>query len=53
MKLEGKVVIVTGGGTGIGRACALRFAREGAKVTIAGLESSPLAEVAKEIETLG
>jgi NAD(P)-dependent dehydrogenase (short-subunit alcohol dehydrogenase family) len=53
MKLEGKVVIVTGGGTGIGRACALRFAREGARVTIAGLESGPLAEVAKEIETLG
>jgi len=53
MKLDGKVVIVKGGGTGIGRACALRFAREGARVTIAGLESGPLSEVAKEIESLG
>lgn len=53
MKLKGKVAIVTGGGTGIGRACALRFAQEGAKVVIAGLERTPLEEVAKEIEARG
>lgn len=34
MKLEGKVVVVTGGGTGMGRAMSRRFAHEGAKVVV-------------------
>ena len=34
--LTGKVAVVTGAAQGIGRAIALRFAREGAKVTISG-----------------
>jgi NAD(P)-dependent dehydrogenase (short-subunit alcohol dehydrogenase family) len=33
--LQGKVILVTGGGSGIGRATALRLAREGAKIMIA------------------
>ena len=38
--LSGKVVLVTGGGNGIGRECALIAAREGAKVVVNDLGSS-------------
>jgi NAD(P)-dependent dehydrogenase (short-subunit alcohol dehydrogenase family) len=53
MRFKDKVAIVTGGGTGIGKACALRFAREGAKVLIAGLDSPPIQEVANQINAEG
>ena len=49
MKLEGKVAIVTGGGGGIGRAIALRFAREGAGVVVAGPTEEKIRAVEKEI----
>ena len=50
-RLDGKTAIVTGGASGIGRACALRFAEEGADVTIADLAGGD--EVVREIEALG
>ena len=38
MELAGRHIVVTGGASGIGRACALRFADEGAQVTVADLD---------------
>lgn len=47
-RLDNKIAIVTGGGTGIGKAIALRYAKEGAKVVITGRRESKLQEVAAE-----
>ncbi|MEE2674004.1 MAG: SDR family oxidoreductase [Myxococcota bacterium] len=48
--LEGMAVLVTGGGSGIGRACAARLAADGAAVTICGRTESKLEDAAKKIE---
>ncbi len=48
-RLEGKVAIVTGAGGGIGRAVALRFAEEGARVVVAEIDAAAGAAVAAEI----
>ena len=50
MKLEGKVIVVTGGGSGIGRAMALRFQRERPRaLVIADLDGKRAEEVAREV----
>lgn len=53
MRFKNKVVIVTGGGTGIGRAAAEAFLAEGAKVIINGRRKDVLVQTAKELDPTG
>ncbi|MCC8394794.1 SDR family oxidoreductase [Paraburkholderia sp. MMS20-SJTR3] len=50
---SGKVALVTGAGSGIGRACALTLARHGYRVVLAGRRQQPLDAVAQEAAALG
>src|SRR5258705_10559136 len=52
-RVEGKVALVTGGGSGIGRACAARFAKEGANVCVADLDLKAATETAQMVEGAG
>ena len=53
MRLQDQVAIITGGGQGIGRAYALRFAREGAKIVIAEINEDNGRKVVDEVKGLG
>jgi len=53
MKLADKVAVVTGAGSGIGRATSILFAREGAKVTVADNRAEPGEETARSIKNAG
>ena len=52
-RLTGKVAVVTGGGNGLGRATAVRFAEEGAAVVVADLLDGPGLETVAQIEAAG
>lgn len=53
MRLEGKVAVITGAGSGMGRAMALRFAAEGATVVGADIAQEAVEAVAKEVRDAG
>lgn len=53
MRLENKVAIITGGGTGIGKETALQFAKQGAKVVITDINKEAAMNTAQEIQAMG
>ena len=52
-KLKGRVVMITGASSGIGRACAIAFAKEGCDLVICARRQKELDEVAAEIKAMG
>ena len=53
MKLKDKVALVTGAGSGLGRACALAFAKAGAKVVVSDINEDGGRETVTEVEKAG
>lgn len=52
-RLEGKTAMIIGGGSGIGKATALAFAREGAQLVVAEIRKEIAEALAEEIENQG
>lgn len=53
MKLQDRVAVITGAGSGIGRACALEFAREGARVVVADINRVGAEKTVEQVMALG
>ena len=53
MTLDGKVAIITGGGTGLGKAMALALAKQGADIVAAARRVGPIEQTASEARDLG
>lgn len=53
MRLQEKVALITGGASGIGKASALQFAREGAKIVVADIDKDSSDKVVAEIQSAG
>ena len=53
MRLEGKVCVITGAASGIGRACAIRYAQDGAKVVVADINNAAGIATVAEIKKAG
>ncbi len=53
MRLDAKVAVITGGGNGIGRATALRFAGEGAAIVVADIQEEAASQTVADIEAAG
>jgi len=52
MKLKDRIVVVTGSGSGIGRACVLEFAREGAKVVVVDINMKGARETVQQVQKM-
>jgi NAD(P)-dependent dehydrogenase (short-subunit alcohol dehydrogenase family) len=53
MRLEGKVVVITGGGAGLGRECALLFSEEGARLVVSDVDEERAKRVTQEVTDAG